>query len=93
MNKENVLRIWRSNTVQFSLDACRVLLLIIAILIFYVLVSDIKEVKILNSNVCRVCENKTGAVCVIPDRIEEGVKIIEEVIYVYPNLSDYNLSI
>ena len=52
------------------------------ILIFYKLVTEIEAVKILNSDPCRVCENKTGAVCFFTNE-----KIIRT-----PTYSDINLT-
>ena len=63
--KENVLRVWKSRSFQFFIDIVRIGLLMFAILIFIRLTTNIEEVKILNSDVCKVCENKTGAVCLI----------------------------
>lgn len=88
--KEQILQIWKSRTFGVSMDICRVLLLIIAILILYRLITEIEIVKLLNSDPCRLCENKTGAVCIYPN--EEG-RIVKEV-FVYPeiNISDLNIS-
>jgi len=87
MDKENFLKIYNSKTFQIGMDLCRVLILVIAFLILFKLTTEIEAVKILNSDVCRVCENKTGAVCFIPDRIEDGVKIIEKIVPAYPSIN------
>jgi hypothetical protein len=52
---------------QKGMDVLRILLFIIAIIILVVLVTNINEVKILNSNVCALCQNWTGATCIAKD--------------------------
>jgi hypothetical protein len=63
--KEQILQIWQSRTFGIGMDVCRILLLIVAILILYRLITEIEIVKLLNSDPCRLCENKTGAICYI----------------------------
>jgi len=65
MDKEIIVNIWRSRTFQIGMDVCRILLLMVALLILYKLITEIEAVKILQYNVCRMCENKTGAICYI----------------------------
>jgi hypothetical protein len=63
--KETIVNIWKSRAFQISMDVCRILLIFIAILILYKLITEIEAVKILAYDVCRLCENKTGASCYI----------------------------
>lgn len=80
--KENLVKIWRSRSFQIFIDVCRILMLIVAILILVKLVSNIEEVKILGTDACRLCENRTGALCFIGN--------IREYNYTYPKI-DYSL--
>ena len=63
MLNPKLLKLWKSNEFQFLIDVCRILLVVIAVLIFLELVNEIESVKILSNDPCRVCENKTGAKC------------------------------
>jgi predicted small integral membrane protein len=63
--KETIVNIWRSRTFQITVDVCRILLVILLVLILYKLITEIEAVKILAYDVCRLCENKTGASCYI----------------------------
>jgi len=65
MNEEGLIKIWKSREFQIGMDICRVLLLIIAVLIFYKLVTEIEAVKLLAYDPCKLCMNKTGATCFI----------------------------
>lgn len=60
-----VEKVWRNKYFQFGIDVCRILLVIIAILTLITLVRNIEEVKILNNNACKLCEQKTGATCML----------------------------
>jgi len=82
--KEEILNIWRSRTFQFGMDICRTLLIVIAILIFYKLTTEIEAVKILNSDPCEICMNKTGATCFIGNE-----QSYERIVYPVINISSY----
>lgn len=86
--KEEILKVWRSRTFQIGMDICRILVLLVALLILYKLITEIEAVKILSYDVCRLCENKTGAVCFIGNE-QSYVKVI------YPeiNISKLNISV
>lgn len=59
----NIIEFWEKKETQIAIDIIRVLLLIIAVIVAYILISNINEVKILNSDVCRICMAKTGCSC------------------------------
>lgn len=61
--KEQLLEVWKSRAFQITMDVCRILLIVIAVLILYTLIKNIDAVKVLNYDACRICENKTGALC------------------------------
>lgn len=63
--KETIVNIWKSRAFQIGMDVCRILLLLIAGVILWKLVSEIEAVKILSYDVCKLCEQKTGASCFI----------------------------
>jgi len=60
---EKFLSIYYTKEFQIAVDICRVLLIIIALVILYVLFSNIESVKLLMNDPCQVCMNKTGATC------------------------------
>ena len=60
---EKLIRIWKSWQFNLAMDLCRVLLLIVAALILYYFVKEINIVKMLGSDPCKMCMNKTGAYC------------------------------
>lgn len=68
--KKQLLEIWESKIFQIGMDICRILLIIMAVLIFYKLVTEIEIVKMLNSDPCELCMNKTGAVCYYPWQVD-----------------------
>lgn len=65
-----------------TVDFCRIALFIIAVLILYKLVTEIEAVKLLSTDPCRLCENKTGAICIYRD-----VNELQETRVVYPELN------
>ena len=69
--KEDLIKIWSSRKFQISMDVIRILLLIIAVMIFIKLSSEIEAIKILMYDPCKICMNKTGAVCYLnPDEFK-----------------------
>lgn len=84
--------IYNSWEMQLAMDFCRILLIVIAVLILWKLTTEVEAVKILQHDPCRLCENKTGAVCFFYNSVEDGVKIIEKRIPLYPNYTDFKLS-
>lgn len=67
MDKQTKLNnLWNNPTFQKLMDAIRIFLLIMAIIIVVILLININEVKILNSDVCELCRIKTGAYCFYP---------------------------
>jgi len=63
MNKEKLYAIWQRKEIQITIDVCRILLVVIAVIILYQLVANINEVKLLSGNPCAICMNRTGAIC------------------------------
>ena len=60
--KEELINLWRSRTFQIGIDVCRILLLVIAVLIFYKLVTEIEIVKQINDPI-KYFETKTNSTC------------------------------
>jgi hypothetical protein len=86
--KNDFIKAYYSRPIQILIGMSRILLLIIAILIFYRLYTEIEAVKILQYDPCRLCENKTGAVCFFYDYADQnGVKIIEKKVPIYPDIN------
>jgi len=93
--KEELIKIWKSREFQIGMDICRVLLLVMAILIFYKLVTEIEVVKLLAYDPCKLCMNKTGAICtcfyansnINVDPEGREVRIIEKKVPVYPEIN------
>jgi len=63
MASQKLIEIWKSNKVQFIIDVARILLVLGLAIIIYVLIKEIETVKILGSDVCRICMEKTGCSC------------------------------
>jgi len=87
--KNQLLEIYQSRRFQIMMDVCRVLMFVIAIAILIKLTTEIEAVKMLRYDPCRLCENKTGAVCFFTN--ESGTVIIKE--YVYPKINWSNTKI
>ena len=70
MNIETTIDLWKqwyeSKPIQVFLDISRVMLVVLMVVIVVVLVRNIEEVKFLQHDPCKMCENKTGASCIIP---------------------------
>jgi len=66
MNQKELFKFWQKKEVQLFIDMCRIALIIIAIIILVILISEIEAVKLLNSNPCLICVNKTGCSCFCP---------------------------
>jgi hypothetical protein len=62
--KAKINNLLNNKNFQKMIDVIRILLFVIAIVILIVLICNIEEVKILNSNVCDLCMKKTGATCI-----------------------------
>lgn len=60
MNYQNVVS---NPKFIFWMNVVRFLVLLIAFLILFILFKNISEVKLLASDVCQICMNKTGAIC------------------------------
>lgn len=63
--EETFIKLWRTPKFQMMIDIVRVLLLIMVIIITIIFVKEIKAVKMLMYDPCKLCENKTGATCFI----------------------------
>jgi hypothetical protein len=61
---DNVNSYLNNKTFQKIMDITRILLLIVAIIIVFILITNIEQVKLLNNDVCAICMNKTGATCI-----------------------------
>jgi len=67
MNDSKIKQIYYSKQFQIGMDICRILTLILVVILIIIMVKNIEEVKILGSDPCQVCINKTGATCFIMD--------------------------
>lgn len=67
--KQQLINLWRSEAFQIGMDVCRVMLIIMAVLTFSKLVTEIEAVKMLGYDPCALCMNKTGAVCFYPEQM------------------------
>ncbi|HEY0088233.1 MAG TPA: hypothetical protein VGB37_05280 [Candidatus Lokiarchaeia archaeon] len=57
--------LWNNKTFQKIIDIIRILLFVVAVIILIVLLTNINEIKTLTYDVCRLCQEKTGAICFI----------------------------
>ena len=64
--KMNIYELWQKREFQIAVDICRILLVILSVIILFVLIKEIKAVKLLAYDPCLICMNKTGAICYIP---------------------------
>ena len=62
--KETFLETYNSKVFQITIDLSRIFLVFFALLIFFELINNIEQVKILGNDPCRLCENKTGGRCI-----------------------------
>ena len=58
-----LLEFWRKPETQFFIDFCRVVLIILVVIAIIIFVKEIETVKILGSDVCKLCMEKTGCFC------------------------------
>jgi len=63
---ERIKNLLRSPAYILCIDIVRVLLIVGVIILIAILVKEIETVKILGSDVCALCMNKTGAICQMP---------------------------
>lgn len=59
--------LYKSPGFQKAIDICRILTVVLLIIILVYLFLNIENVKILNQDVCRICEQKTKSVCLYLD--------------------------
>ena len=60
--KQQLIELWQSRVFQIGMDICRILLLIVCVLIFYKLVTEIDAVKQINDPI-KYFEDKTNSRC------------------------------
>jgi len=60
----NIYELWQKKEVQLAIDICRILLVILLVAILFVLIKEIKAVKLLAYDPCKLCMNKTDAICI-----------------------------
>ena len=61
--KGGLEKLWRSKAFNAWMDVMRIAIFLLLIYIVYVLITEIDIVKLLNSDVCAMCMNKTGCSC------------------------------
>jgi len=64
--RQKLLDIYHSKRFQIWMDLCRIIMLVVVCAILYKLVTEIEAVKLLSSDVCKICMNKTGCSCWCP---------------------------
>ena len=77
---------YESKPIQVVLDIFRVMLVVLMVCVVIILLRNIEEVKVLNSDVCEICMNKTGASCIIPPSAAQ-IKASQEY---YAQIDDIN---
>ena len=58
-----ILGLYKTKYFNLIMDLIRIALLAVAVIILIVLIGNINEVKILASDVCKICMEKTGCTC------------------------------
>ena len=58
-----ILDLYKTKYFNLIMDLIRIALLAVAIIILVVLIGNINEVKLLASDVCKICMEKTGCTC------------------------------
>ena len=66
MSDDTIRKIMQSKEFWFIVNICRILLVILAAAILFVLIKEIEAVKLLAYDPCQICMNKTGAFCFYP---------------------------
>ena len=61
-----LMSIYRSKTFNIIVDICRILMLIGVAFLIYYMIKEVEAVKLLASDPCQICMNKTGATCFLP---------------------------
>jgi len=64
--EEGIVKLLKNPVWNICIDIIRILLIIGIIVIIVILIKEIEAVKILGSDVCKICMNKTGALCQMP---------------------------
>lgn len=59
-------QVYQSKAFQIFIDVCRIALVVLAVVIIIILIKEIEAVKILSYDICRLCAEKSGAVCFYP---------------------------
>lgn len=57
---------WNNPKVITFTNVARIVLVILLIIIIVILVKEIEAIKLLAYDPCKLCMNKTGAVCYLP---------------------------
>lgn len=60
---EKVMKLIGTKRFNLVMDLVRIALLAVAVIILIVLIGNINEVKLLSSDVCKLCMEKTGCSC------------------------------
>ena len=61
--KERLDKLWSSKIFHRWIDLMRIVTVALLIFIIFYLISEIDAVKLLNSDVCAICMEKTGCFC------------------------------
>ena len=60
---EKLMKLIGTKWFNLYMDLVRIALLAVAVIILVVLIGNINEVKLLASDVCQICMEKTGCTC------------------------------
>ena len=60
---EKIMKLIGTKWFNLYMDLVRIALLAVAVIILIVLIGNINEVKVLASDVCKICMEKTGCEC------------------------------
>lgn len=58
--------LYKREETQMFIDFCRIFIVILLLFIIVYMVKNIEAVKLLAYDPCKICMNKTGAVCFVP---------------------------
>jgi len=60
---EKLMKLIGTKWFNLYMDLVRIALLAVAVIILIVLIGNINEVKLLSSDVCKICMEKSGCTC------------------------------
>lgn len=64
LNKFNSSKRW-----QLFFYIMRIVTFLLIVVLIFIMVKEIRAVKLLNYDPCKICMNKTGAMCFLPPKL------------------------